>query len=188
MITGVKTHLGNQNGSASMWEWRAVPVGSRTLATRAPGAGALGTPFSGEQMETLKMITTNMISENLLLSHPIQNIKGPPNVLGLNSHFTNKEISPCRQRVIYLPSSSAEPGRKKAARTMRLMGVFAGRQELWPKFRAQRGLCTDLNSQEAHFLRGGREGTGEIQNQKEKERKQSSMLNGCLFSCAVCAY
>lgn len=68
------------------------------------------------------------------------------------------------------------------------MGVFAGRQELWPKFRAQRGLCTDLNSQEAHFLSGGREGTGEIQNQKEKERKQSSMLNGCLFSRAVCAY
>lgn len=68
------------------------------------------------------------------------------------------------------------------------MGVFAGRQELWPKFRVQRGLCTDLNSQEADFLSGGRAGQGAIKNQKEKERKQRSILNVYLLSGAVRAY
>lgn len=134
------------------------------------------------------LITTNMISENLLLSHPIQNIKGPPNVLGLNSHFTNKEISPRRQRVIYLPSSSAEPGRKKTARTMRLMGVFAGRQELWPEFRAQRGLCTDLNSQEAHFLGGWGKGGDRGHTKPERKGKNAKQHSEWLsvLQCCVC--
>lgn len=42
--------------------------------------------------------------------------------LGLNSHLTHEEIA----ALLYLPSSRAEPGRKKDAWTARITAVFGG--------------------------------------------------------------